>query len=203
MPRIATVRDLSLSIAGALLAAVLLGCGQQTPPPAATPTGATLPTPRPTVTLAHTTPEPVPQRLTLCTLEPGAVSPFIASNSGSDLLALFLEDAVERVAYGWEARLVERVPSIASGDVITRLVRATSGTRYADALGFVHQVTGTEPLQLPQLVVTFTLNRISSGRTARRSRPRMRSWAITSPSFLRPRDVAGSGRAHRAVRRRR
>lgn len=157
MPRIATVRDLSLSIAGALLAAVLLGCGQQTPPPAATPTGATLPTPRPTVTLAHTTPEPVPQRLTLCTLEPGAVSPFLASDSGSDLLALFLEDAVERVAYGWEARLVERVPSIASGDVITRLVRATSGTRYADALGFVHQVTGTEPLQLPQLVVTFTL----------------------------------------------
>ncbi len=83
MPRIATVRDLSLSIAGALLAAVLLGCGQQTPPPAATSTGATLPTPRPTVTLAHTTPEPVPQRLTLCTLEPGAVSPFLASDSAA------------------------------------------------------------------------------------------------------------------------
>ncbi len=157
MPKIAAVRDLSLSITGALLAAVLLGCGQQTRSPAATPTGATLPTPQPTVTPAHTTPEPVPQRLTLCTLEPEAVSPFIMSDSGSDLLALFLEDAVERVAYGWEARLVERVPSIASGDVITRLVRATSGTRYADPLGFVHQVTSTAPLQLPQLVVTFTL----------------------------------------------
>jgi len=116
-----------------------------------------MPTPRPTATVERATPEGVSQQLTLCALEPEAVSPFIASDAANDLLALFLEDAVERVAYGWEARLVERVPSLASGDVITRLVRATSGTRYADALGFVHQVTGTEALQLPQLVVTFTL----------------------------------------------
>ncbi len=150
-------RNLGLSVTGALLTLILLGCGgQQTPSPAATSTGA-MPTPRPTATVERATPERVSQRLTLCALEPEAVSPFIASDAANDLLALFLEDAVERVAYGWEARLVERVPSLASGDVITRLVRATSGTRYADALGFVHQVTGTEALQLPQLVVTFTL----------------------------------------------
>ncbi|MHB1319611.1 MAG: ABC transporter substrate-binding protein [Anaerolineae bacterium] len=97
------------------------------------------------------------QRLTVCTLEPEAASPFVTSPSGSDLLALFLEEAVERVAYGWEARLIERVPSLESGDVMTRLVPLTSGMRYADALGLIHQATSAEAAQLPQLVVTFTL----------------------------------------------
>ena len=116
------------------------------------------PTQRPTATLEGSASErPVAQRLTICTLEPEAASPFLTSGSGSDLLALFLEDPVERVAYEWEARLVERVPSVESGDVITRLVPVTSGMRYADTMGLVHPYDLAEPTQLPQLIVTFTL----------------------------------------------
>ena len=139
------------------LALFLAACAPQaTPMPPAT-TAPPVPTQRPTATLEHPASERLVQRLTVCTLEPEAASPFVTSPPGSDLLALFLEEAVERVAYGWEARLVERVPSVEAGDVITRLVPITSGMRYADALGFVRQATSAEAAQLPQLVVTFTL----------------------------------------------
>ncbi|MGC9468728.1 MAG: ABC transporter substrate-binding protein [Anaerolineae bacterium] len=98
-----------------------------------------------------------PQRLILCTTEPQAVSPFVRSQSGQDLLGLFYEEAIERVDYGWEARLVERVPSIAAGDVVTELVSVMSGMRYADELGIIRLHDSDTPLQLPQLKVTFTL----------------------------------------------
>ncbi|MGC9521625.1 MAG: ABC transporter substrate-binding protein [Anaerolineae bacterium] len=137
---------------------VLLGllgaCERPTPPPTTPTTPKPSPTPYPTATLERSE---IPQELVLCMTEPPAASPFLPSQSGSDLLALFYEEPVERVGYQWEPRLVERVPALKSGDVMTRSVPVTTGARYADALGLVQQYTGTETIELPQLTVTFTL----------------------------------------------
>ncbi len=148
-------KGLSATLCVALLAAYLAGC--TTPaPPTATPK-----MPQPTVQPPVPTPQPtvetVRQQLILCTTEPRAASPFLPSQSGSDLLALFYEEPVERVGYKWEARLVERVPALETGDVLTRTVKVTNGTRYADALGLVRQYTKADPIELPKLIVTFTL----------------------------------------------
>ncbi len=89
--------------------------------------------------------------------EPLSASPFAPSQAGDDLLALFYEPAIERVSYGWEPRLVTRVPSLRHGEVMTRVVTVDTGMRYADALGFVRQHETGSSMQLPQLVVTFTL----------------------------------------------
>ncbi|MDF1514318.1 MAG: ABC transporter substrate-binding protein [Anaerolineae bacterium] len=106
-----------------------------------------------------TTPQPTPrsQELNICATEPQAVSPFWPTQAGDDILALFYEPALERVGYHWEPRLVERVPSPDTGDVITRAVSITQGMRYADSLGVVHTYDDTEPTELPQLTVIFTL----------------------------------------------
>ena len=137
------------------LTILLLACGEPAEsvaptevPTLLTSTAAPIPTAAPT---------PPPQRLVLCTTEPAAANPFLPSQSGYDLLALFYQQPIERNHYQWEARLVERLPSLSSGDVMTRTVSATMGTRYADKLSLVHQVTTTEAIELPQLVVTFTL----------------------------------------------
>jgi len=89
--------------------------------------------------------------------EPDAAHPLVPSEAGQELLALFYEPPIERVRYQWEPRLVTRVPTLESGDVVTRQVKVSRGSRYADPLGFIHTYTGTELLSLPQLVVTFTL----------------------------------------------
>ncbi len=132
----------------------LLSCSHPTtlPPP---PT-AGQPAPRPTPTAAAA-PTPRVQRLVLCTLEPQAVSPFVTGPSSNDILSLTYEPPIERVGYTWEARLVERVPSLAAGDVTTHSVPVSTGMRYADPLGFVRQFTDTTSAELPQLEVTFTL----------------------------------------------
>jgi peptide/nickel transport system substrate-binding protein len=148
-PRILT-RTLVLT---ALLAPLLAACA--TLPPTATPT-ALPPTPRPTATRIHQTPEPR-RTLVLCTTEPQAASPFVPSQSGSDLLALFYEEPLERVAYTWEPRLVTHLPSLESGDMITRSVNVIEGMRYVDAMGLIQTYTETETFRLPQMVVTFTL----------------------------------------------
>jgi len=83
----------------------------------------------------------------------------VPSQAGDDLLALFYEEPVERVGYRWEARLVERVPSLESGDVITRVVPVSHGARYVDTSGAVLTNDGEEVLLLSQLVVTFTLQK--------------------------------------------
>jgi len=84
-------------------------------------------------------------------------SPFLPSQSGNDLLTLFYEEPVEYADYRWEARLVERVPSLAAGDVITREIPVPVGARYVDMSNKVLTNEGDEALILPQLVVTFTL----------------------------------------------
>lgn len=133
---------------------LLVACARPTTP-APTPTmPKPTPTPHPTVKPERTE---ILQELILCTTEPTAASPFLPSQSGSDLLALFYEEPIERVRYQWEPRLVERIPSLTSGDVVTRPVPVTTGTRYADALGIIRQHTDAETVELPQLIVTFTL----------------------------------------------
>ncbi len=85
------------------------------------------------------------------------VSPFVPSQSGDDLLALFYEEPIERVQYRWEPRLVERLPTLENGDVITRMATVVEEGRYVDMDGAVQVHDGQEALQMPQMVVTFTL----------------------------------------------
>ncbi|MGC9348065.1 MAG: ABC transporter substrate-binding protein [Anaerolineae bacterium] len=139
-----------------LVALPLLAACSEPPAPTATPT-LQIDTPEPTPTATSAPPVTYAQELVICTSEPEAASPFLPSQAGSDILALFYEEPVERVGYLWEPRLVERVPSPEAGDVNIRSVPVTLGTRYADPLGLVLQYTRTESSQLPQLVVTFTL----------------------------------------------
>ncbi len=124
-----------------------------TPPPTATKR---VPSPTPTVATPPL-PTPIPQQLVLCSVEPQAVNPFIPSQAGEDLLALFYELPAERVGYQWQARLLTQVPSLENGQVLTRTASVPSGARYADAAGTVHIHQGTEALRLSQMVVTFTL----------------------------------------------
>lgn len=142
----------------ALVVVLLAACATASPSPTPTPTVTPTAAP-PTASIPTWTPEPTPhpQQLVVCASEPSYASPFASSQSGDDLLALFYEEPLERVDHRWEARLVERVPSLASGDVITRSVPAPNGTRYADASGALLTYEGEETLHLPQLVVTFTL----------------------------------------------
>jgi peptide/nickel transport system substrate-binding protein len=93
----------------------------------------------------------------VCATEPAYASPFAPSQSANDLLALFYEEPLERVGYRWHARLVEHVPSMEIGDVITRTVAVPPGTRYIDTSGTLQTNESEETLHLPQLVVTFTL----------------------------------------------
>ncbi len=144
-----------------LVAIVLAACATTEPSPSPSPT-ATLPSPTatPSVTAVPTwTPEPTPhpQQLVVCATEPTYASPFMPSQSGYDLLALFYEEPLERVGHRWEARLVERVPSVAAGDVIARTVPVPPGARYVDTSGAIQTNESEETLLLPQLVVTFTL----------------------------------------------
>ncbi len=142
-----------------ILTLVVVACSTPvTPPPTEVLPTATL---SPTATLeippATPKPTPVPQHLVLCAREPDAVSPFIVDQSGNDLLALFYENPAERVGYRWEARLVDYIPSIESGDVVTKLVSVYPGARYVDIDSALKTHMGDAPLELPQLIVTFTL----------------------------------------------
>lgn len=135
---------------------MLAGCKTTPTPPSPTPTempATATPVP-PTPTAAPTS---VPQQIIFCATEPTLVSPFVPSQSGDDLLALFYEEPIERVRYRWEPRLVEHLPTLENGDVITRMATVAEGGRYVDIDGVVQIHNGEEPLQLPQMVVTFTL----------------------------------------------
>lgn len=154
------IRPRWILLAG-LVAIILAACGTSTPMPSPSPTPATpTPTSTPTATAVPTwTPEPTPhpQQLVVCATEPTYASPFAPSQSAYDLLALFYEEPLERVGHRWEARLVERVPSVETSDVVTRAVSVPPGTRYVDTTGAIQTNESEETLQLPQLVVTFTL----------------------------------------------
>ncbi|HNT78873.1 MAG TPA: hypothetical protein PKH77_28030 [Anaerolineae bacterium] len=147
---------LSVAVFGLLL----IGCNA-TP----TPNSPTV-TPQPTATLMALatptsalppTPAPVQQQLIVCSTEPASVHPFASTPAGDDLLALFYEEPMEHVGYRWIPRLVERIPTLAGGDVITTMVSVGMGARYVELSGAVAIYTGEEKLLLPQLVVTFTL----------------------------------------------
>lgn len=145
-------------IAQAVLSAgvlvLLFGCQRASPPPTPTvtppPTSPTTSTPLPSVT-------PRPNRLIICTAEPAAISPFIPSQAGHDLLALFYEPPVEKVQYAWNAQLVTEVPTLANGGAVTRTAQVPPGGRYVVESGALHINEGEETLQLPQMVVSFTL----------------------------------------------
>lgn len=142
-------------IAMLFVVSVSAGCARQampTPASSISPTSVAVVLPTWTIPVAASR-----DQLSVCMTEPQAVSPFVPLQSGGDLLALVYEEPIERVDYGWEARLVTHVPSIASGDVMTRIVMLSTGSRYADALGILRQHDSQETLQLPQLSVTFTL----------------------------------------------
>ena len=132
---------------------IMTACASTTDvsPQTNTPTPTRLP---PTPTLQ---PTPHPQDLNVCATEPQAVSPFWSTQSADDILALFYEPPIERVGYEWVPHLVERVPSLQNGDVMTRAVPVTQGMRYADPAGEVHTHNEKESTEFPQLIVMFTL----------------------------------------------
>lgn len=142
----------AVGILGLLLLAACTRATPTSPPPTPPPTS----TPRPPTPQPSPTPPPEAPRLIICSTEPLTASPFTPSPAGDDLLALFLEPPLERVNYQWEPRLVERVPTLEQGDVITRLVTVAQGERYT-VNGHILVHAETQPLQLPQLVVTYTL----------------------------------------------
>ena len=113
------------------------------------------PTAQPTLAL---TPTPQPRRLVICTREPAAISPFMPSQAGDDLWALFSEPATERVDYQWESRLLTQLPSFANGDAFTQTVQLPPGGRYTDASGTLLRHESDSALTLPQLSVTFRLS---------------------------------------------
>ena len=133
--------------------AILTACSTKADPIqlTSTPTPTRLPpTPAPQ-------PTPHPQDLIVCATEPQAVSPFWSTQSADDILALFYEPPIERVGYIWVPRLVERVPSLQNGDVMTRIVPVTQGMRYSDNVGEVQTYNEVDPADFPQLIVIFTL----------------------------------------------
>ncbi len=128
---------------------------------AACTTTADVPTAPPTRVLATVTvaptPTPHPRQVTLCTTEPTAIYPFLPSQAGTDILALFYESPAEKVAYQWEPRLLAHIPSPENNEVTVRTVRVLGGARYVDETGAVQTNDTGQTLALPQLVVTFTL----------------------------------------------
>lgn len=122
-----------------------------------TPTVSGTPTIEPATPAPAATATPRPNRLTLCTTEPAAIHPLAPSQAGTDLLALFYELPAERVNYTWEPRLLVEIPSFSNGGAMTRTAQVPPGVRYADERGLLSTNEGTETLQLPQLVVSFTL----------------------------------------------
>ncbi len=114
-------------------------------------------TPSPQATLAPASPTPHPNQLIICATEPQAASPFIATMASRELQTLFLEMPAERVNYRWEPRLLERIPDLTTGDVSTRTVPVTNGTQYVDITGQIVTSTSRATLNLPQMIVTFTL----------------------------------------------
>jgi peptide/nickel transport system substrate-binding protein len=139
-------------IAGALLL-LASGC-QQTPE---TVTVAASPTPRPATSTPQPSPTPDTRRLVLCTTKPTAIHPLAPSQAGNDLLALFYELPVEQVSYAWEPRLVAEAPALTNGGAVTRTAQVPTGGRYTDESGALRTHESEETLQLPQLVVSFTL----------------------------------------------
>ncbi len=147
-----------------LVAVLVVACSTSIAPSPGTVAATATPTVTPTRTAVPTwTPEPEPtphpQELVVCATEPTYASPFVPSQAGNDLLALFYEEPLERVGYRWEARLVERVPALETGDVITQPVPVPDGALYVDIKGTVLTNESEDTFILPQLVVTFTLQK--------------------------------------------
>ncbi|MBN1260513.1 MAG: hypothetical protein JXB35_07515 [Anaerolineae bacterium] len=140
-------------------ALVVLGACSDSPTAAPAPTTAppVLAVPEATATAVEQTAPPQVARLVVCSLEPSTLSPFAATQTVADLVALYFEPPVERVGYQWEPRLVTRIPSLENGDAVTRTIPAPFEGRYVDTAGLVVSSVYTGPLALSQLVVTFTL----------------------------------------------
>jgi len=149
---------------------LLVACGQETPPP---PT----PTPEPTLTA---TPSPLPPRqLTVCLgQEPVSLYPVDnPSSAARSVLAAIYDGPIDTNSYGYQAVILERLPSIENGDAqlfsksvhIGDEVMDASGTPVTLAVGVkirpadchsdacVIEFDGTSEIQMDQMQVTFNL----------------------------------------------
>jgi peptide/nickel transport system substrate-binding protein len=147
---------------------LLVACGQETPPP---PT----PTPEPTLTA---TPVP-PRQLTVCLgQEPASLYPvYNPSSPARSVLAAIYDGPIDTNSYGYQAVILERLPSIENGDAqlfsksvhIGDEVMDASGTPVTLAVGVkirpvdcqndacVIEYDGTSEIQMDQMQVTFNL----------------------------------------------
>jgi peptide/nickel transport system substrate-binding protein len=107
---------------------LLVACGQKTPSPAT-------PTPKPTVTV---TPVPVPPRkLTICLgQEPASLYPMNNPSSvARSVLAAVYDGPIDTNSYGYQAVILERLPSIKNGDAQLFSKSVSVGDEVVDASG--------------------------------------------------------------------
>jgi peptide/nickel transport system substrate-binding protein len=156
---------------------LLVACGQKTPSPT--------PTPEPTLTA---TPVPLPRQLTVCLgQEPDSLYPVDnPSSAARSVLAAIYDGPIDTNSYGYQAVILERLPSIENGDAqlfsksvyVGDEVVDASGTPVTLAVGVkirpvgchvvvpdpardsdacVIEYDGTSAVQMDQMQVTFNL----------------------------------------------
>jgi len=107
---------------------LLVACGKKTPPPAT-------PTPKPTLTV---TAVPVPPRkLTICLgQEPASLYPVNNSSSvARSVLAAVYDGPIDTNSYGYQAVILQRLPSIKNGDAQLFSKSVSVGDEVVDASG--------------------------------------------------------------------
>ncbi len=107
---------------------LLVACGQKTPSP-------TTPTPKPTLTVTHV---PVPPRkLTICLgQEPASLYPVNNPSSvARSVLAAVYDGPIDTNSYGYQAVILQRLPSIKNGDAQLFPKSVSVGDEVVDASG--------------------------------------------------------------------
>jgi peptide/nickel transport system substrate-binding protein len=125
------------------------------------------------------TPTPAPRVLTICLgEEPNTLYPYGNLNSAArSVLSAIFDGPIDVVDYEYESIILEKIPSLEDGDAQVSPVTVSAGTEVVDASGdlvllatgdkvrpsgcrsdeCVVTYDGSSPLQMDQLVVTFTM----------------------------------------------
>ena len=168
-------RYYSVFLLSLILALLVPACAPQitaTPFLAQTPT--TTLTPPPLIT-----PTPAKRSLTICLgEEPSTLYPYGNLNSAArSVLSAIYDGPMDIVNYGYQAVILEKIPSLADGDAQVTPIAVTAGTEVVDTKGDVVQLKtgakvrpsgcrsdtcaitydGSSSIKMDQMVVTFTM----------------------------------------------
>jgi peptide/nickel transport system substrate-binding protein len=166
----------------ALIAATLLmaGCAPQVVTIAVTsPPETVIVTATPSPSLSPTATSQGPKALTICLVgEPDTLYLYGGSRllATQHVMAAIYDGPIDRVGYGYQAVILEKIPRLADGDARTRTVRVRKGDRVVDAAGEVVELDEgvrvrpvgcradecgvefeDEPLRMERMEVTFAL----------------------------------------------